>query len=121
MPRFYNGSLQPNARHLRKAMTPWERKLWYLFLRTYPVRYYRQRIIGDSIVDFCCPGAKLIIELDGSQHFAPDVLETDSARSSVLESRGYSILRFPNIEIDRHFAVVCETIDRETRKRIHQS
>ena len=57
-----------NARRLRREMTPHERKLWYLFLRKYPVKIYKQRIIGRFIVDFYCASAKLVIEVDGSQH-----------------------------------------------------
>ena len=60
-----------NARRLRREMTPHERKLWYLFLRKYPIKIYKQRIIGRFIVDFYCASAKLVIEVDGSQHYAP--------------------------------------------------
>ena len=60
-----------NARRLRREMTPHERKLWYLFLRKYPVKIYKQRIIGRFIVDFYCACAKLVIEIDGSQHYEP--------------------------------------------------
>ena len=77
MKDFYDGKLTPNARALRKAMTPWERKLWYCFLRTYPVKFYRQRVLGPYIVDFYCPAAKLAVELDGSQHFTPDEQAAD--------------------------------------------
>ncbi len=109
-----------NARHLRKAMTPWERKLWYCFLRTYPVKFYKQRVLGPYIVDFYCPSAKLILELDGSQHFTPDGQASDSNRDAYLQTRGYAILRIPNIDIDRRFQSVCETIHRETQSRINQ-
>ena len=107
-----------NARTLRKNMTPWERKLWYLFLRTYPVKIYKQRIIGPYIADFCCPRARLIVVLDGSQHSTPEGQESDARRCTAFESHGYTILRFPNIEIDRHFRTVCETIDREIKLRL---
>ena len=119
MKQFYNGSLMANAHILRKEMTPWERKLWFLFLRSYPIRIYRQRILGPYIADYYCAKAKLIVELDGSQHFMPDGQDADTRRSEYLEVKGYSILRFPNIEIDRSFQAVCETIDREVRSRVH--
>ena len=120
MKDFYDGKLTPNARALRKAMTPWERKLWYCFLRTYPVKFYRQRVLGPYIVDFYCPAAKLAVELDGSQHFTPDEQTADIRRSATLQARGYAILRFPNIDIDRRFQSVCEAIHRETQSRLSQ-
>ena len=77
-----------NARHLRREMTPHERKLWYLFLRKYPVKIYKQRIIGRFIADFYCASAKLVIELDGSQHSEPQGTVYDSARSAFLTALG---------------------------------
>ena len=109
-----------NARHLRKAMTPWERKLWYCFLRTYPIKFYKQRILGPYIVDFYCPSARLVLELDGSQHFMPDGQNSDGGRDTSLQANGYAILRIPNIDIDRRYQAVCEFIHRETQSRISQ-
>ena len=106
-----------NARRLRKEMTPHERKLWYLFLREYPVKIYKQRIIGKFIVDFYCASAKLVIELDGSQHYEPKGLVHDAERSEFLMSYGLEILRFSNRDIDRNFSGVCEQIDLTIRKR----
>lgn len=117
MKRFYNGELLPNARSLRKDMTPWERKLWHCFLRGYPAKVYRQRVIDAYSVDFCCPSAKLIIELDGSQHFDSDQAEHDAKRTARLEALGYAVLRIPNVDIDRHFQEVCALIDREIQSR----
>ena len=121
MKRGYNGELLANARSLRKARTPWERKLWFLFLRTYPVKVYRQRIIGNYIVDFYCPSAKLVIELDGSQHFDRERAPDEARRTARLQEYGCTVLRFPNIDIDRAFRAVCETIDREIRTLTQQS
>ena len=84
-----------NARRLRSEMTPHERKLWYLFLRKYPVKIYKQRIIGRFIVDFYCASAKLVIELDGSQHYEPQGMAYDSERSAFLTALGLEVLRFP--------------------------
>ena len=83
-----------NARRLRSEMTPHERKLWYLFLRKYPVKVYKQRIIGRFIVDFYCASAKLVIELDGSQHYEPQGMAYDSERSAFLTALGLEVLRF---------------------------
>ena len=107
-----------NARRLRREMTPHERKLWYLFLRKYPVKIYKQRIIGRFIVDFYCAAAKLVIELDGSQHYDPEGLAYDSERSEFLENLGLIVLRFSNREIDREFPSVCEQIDLAIQDRL---
>ncbi len=106
-----------NARHLRRQMTPHERKLWYLFLRKYPVKIYKQRIIGHFIVDFYCASAKLVIEVDGSQHYEPQAIAYDSERSTFLTAHGLEVLRFSNRDIDRNFRDVCEQIDRTIRER----
>ncbi len=105
------------ARKLRKAMTPHERKLWYLFLRKYPVKIYKQRIIGNYVVDFYCASAGLVIELDGSQHYDSPGLTHDSARTAFLKSLGLEVLRFSNREIDSDFQSVCEQIDLTIRDR----
>ncbi|MBQ4047582.1 MAG: endonuclease domain-containing protein [Clostridia bacterium] len=99
-------------------MTPHERKLWYLFLRKYPVKIYKQRIIGRFIVDFYCASAKLVIELDGSQHYEPLGMSYDSERSAFLEALGLKVLRFSNRDIDREFHSVCEEIDLTIQKRL---
>ncbi len=111
-------SLLPLARRLRREMTPHERKLWYLFLRTYPVKFYRQRIIGRCIADFCCVAAKLVVELDGSQHYEQDAAAKDAERSARLEALGLYVLRFSNAEVDREFRAVCERIDQTVRERM---
>lgn len=100
-----------NARRLRREMTPHERKLWYLFLRKYPVKIYKQRIIGKYIADFYCASAKLVIEIDGSQHYEPQGKAYDMERSAFLSALGLEVLRFSNREIDRDFRGVCKQID----------
>ena len=74
----YNKSNIPLAKTLRKNMTPWERKLWYEFLRSYPVRFQRQKAIGNYIVDFYCAKAGLVIELDGGGHYTAEQMEKDA-------------------------------------------
>ena len=103
------------ARQLRKDMTPWERKLWYCFLRTYPVRFHRQKPIGHFIADFYCPKAALIVELDGSGHFEPESIRQDAERTAALEREGLAVIRFPNIDIDKNFEGVCTAIDFEVK------
>lgn len=107
----YNQSNIPLAKQLRRNMTPWERKLWYLFLRTYPVRFQRQKAIGNYIVDFYCAQAGLILELDGGGHYEPDQTAKDRRRTADLESMGLRVLRLCNTDIDRHFPEVCTYID----------
>ena len=105
------------ARKLRRGMTPHERKLWYLFLRKYPVKIYKQRIIDRFIVDFYCASAKLVIEVDGSQHFEEQGMVKDSERTAILESHGLKVLRYSNRDIDREFSAVCEHIDLVIKER----
>ena len=107
-----------NARRLRREMTPHERKLWYLFLRKYPVKIYKQRIIGKFIVDFYCASAKLVIEVDGSQHYEPQGMAYDTDRSVYLSALGLEILRFSNRDIDRNFCGVCRKIDITIQNRL---
>ena len=114
----YKKDLIPKAKQLRHEATKQERHLWYDFLRTYPVRFQRQKTIDTFIVDFYCHEAKLVIELDGSQHYSDSNLQYDAWRSAVLERYGLYILRFTNIEIDRSFRAVCEKIDIEVQKRL---
>ena len=114
IPKDYN-QLE-NARRLRREMTPHERKLWYLFLRKYPVKIYKQRIIGKFIVDFYCASAKLVIELDGSQHYESQGIAYDAERSAFLTSLGLEVLRFSNRDIDRDFTAVCTQIDLTIQK-----
>ena len=107
-----------NARRLRREMTPHERKLWYLFLRKYPVKIYKQRIIGRFIVDFYCASARLVIEVDGSQHYEPQGMAYDEERSAFLTALGLEVLRFSNREIDREFHSVCAQIDSTIQSRL---
>ena len=107
-----------NARRLRREMTPHERKLWYLFLRKYQVKIYKQRIIGKFIVDFYCASAQVVIEVDGSQHYEPQGMAYDKERSVFLSSLGLVVLRFSNRDLDRDFPGVCEQIDITIQNRL---
>ena len=113
----YNQKLKEPARSLRKNMTKQEKHLWYDFLKDYPVKWYKQRPIDRFIVDFFCYKAKLVIELDGSQHYTEDGMEYDSIRTEILEKYDLEVIRFSNVEIDRHFSAVCSAIDRKVKER----
>ena len=114
---FYEGKNREFARNLRKNMTPWERKLWYCFLKAYPVRFQRQKMIDRYIVDFFCAKAGLIVELDGGGHYYPESQQKDEQRKEKLESYGYRLIRFSNRDIDKSFYSVCTVIDREVKQR----
>ena len=113
----HNQQLVPLAKKLRKEMTKEERHLWYDFLRSYPVRFSRQKVLGKYIVDFYSAEAKLVIELDGSQHYEPKELEKDAERTIYLAGYDLMVLRLPNHEVMRNFSGVCEYIDQIVRER----
>ena len=106
------------ARQLRKDMTPWERKLWYCFLKDYPVRFQRQKCIDHYIADFYCFRANLVLELDGSQHCEASAVEYDHKRTVFLRQQWLLVLRFSNRDIMERFRSVCETIDTTVRDRL---
>ena len=106
----YNRKLKVRSQELRKNATPQENKLWYEFLRTHPCPFTRQKTLGNFIVDFLCPSKKLVIEIDGSQHFTDEGIESDRFRTKLLASVGLQVMRFTNAEVDNSFETVCEKI-----------
>ena len=106
----HNRQLVPLAKQLRREMTKEERHLWYDFLRSYPVRFSRQKVLGKYIADFYCAEAKLVIELDGSQHYEPDNAQKDDERTEFLKGYGLNVLRIPNNEINRNFGSVPNSV-----------
>lgn len=116
----YNFKHKDLARKLRKEMTPHEKRLWFGQLRNYPVKFYRQRSIDRFIIDFYCPQARLVIELDGSQHYTLEGRQYDEIRSEILERYQLEVLRFSNLEIDRQFQAVCDKIDQTVRKQLQK-
>ncbi len=100
-------------------MTKEERHLWYDCLKQLPVMVHRQKVIGRYIVDFYVASAKLVIELDGSQHFEDAEAAADKQRDAYLASLGLTVLRIPNNEINRNFNGVCEEIWNRTVKPSH--
>ena len=107
----YNKANIPLAKALRKNMTPWERKLWYDYLRNYPVRFQRQKAVGNYIVDFYCAKARLAIELDGGGHYTILQKEKDNLRTKEIEAMNLTVIRIYNLDIDTNFNGVCEYID----------
>ena len=99
------------AKNLRKNSTKQENKLWYDFLRNYKVRFQRQKAIDNFIADFYCHKAKLIIEVDGSQHYDFEGRTKDEYRTEVLESYDLKVIRFTNEQITKDFQNVCYYID----------
>ena len=116
-----NNKLLNVARILRRNMTRQEKHLWYDFLRYYPVKIYKQRIIDNYIADFYCHSARLVIELDGPQHYTNQGKTHDEARTEILEKYGIYVLRFFNKDIDDNFDDVCRMIDRMINDRIENS
>ena len=118
MERKHNPALTENARALRKNMTREERHLWYDFLRSYPVRFSRQKVIDRYIADFYCHEAKIVIELDGSQHYEEQGLLQDRIRTERMEERGLTVIRIPNNAVWQNFSGVCEYIDTAVRESL---
>ena len=108
----HNTKLTGNAQRLRKTMTKEERHLWYDCLKLLPVTVHRQKVLGNYIVDFYIASAKMVIELDGSQHYEPAGQSKDMERDAYLNSIGYTVLRYSNADINQRFNGVCEDIRR---------
>ncbi len=107
----HNKQLLPLARRLRREMTKEERHLWYDFLRNYPVRFRRQKILGKYIADFYCAEANLVVELDGSQHYTDGNVDKDAQRTAFLNEYGVKVIRIANNELNANFQGVCAYID----------
>lgn len=113
-----NRKLTKLSQNLRKNQTKEENLLWYNFLRRYPHQFRRQYKIGNYIVDFYCHKARLIVELDGSQHYDTVQKKRDDLRTNYLEANDLKVLRFSNLDVTRQFRGVCEAIDLAVRERI---
>lgn len=116
MPIMYNGKNIVLAKNLRKNATPQERHLWYDFLKNYPIKFQRQKAIGEYIVDFYCPSLKIAIEIDGNQHYSKEGVEKDKIRTEEISNQGIQIIRITNKQIDKDFTWVCEYLDAEIQK-----
>ena len=120
MQRKHNPTLVPFAKKLRKDMTNEERHLWYDYLKDYPLRFTRQKVLGKYIADFYCAKANLVVELDGSQHYEEVGQIKDEKRTAFLESYGLKVLRIPNNEVSSNFCGVCEYIDAAVKQSLSQ-
>ena len=110
MNKTNNSKLTGNAKILRKNMTKEERHLWYDFLKTLPITVNRQKVIGNYIVDFYIATSKIVIELDGSQHYEDSGIENDTKRDEFLNSLGIKVLRYSNLDVNHRFKSVCNDI-----------
>ncbi len=110
MNRLHKTELTSYAQKLRKEMTKEERHLWYDFLKSLPENVRRQKIIGVYIADFCITSAKIVIELDGSQHYDEEGKTKDAIRDTYFRSLGYRILRYSNADVNQRFDEVCQDI-----------
>ena len=121
MQRKHNKELVSNAIALRKNMTKEEKHLWYDFLRSYPIRFSRQKVLGRYIADFYCAKAKLVIELDGCEHNTKDAKKYDDDRTAFLEQYGLTVIRIPNANINNDFHNVCNYIDGVVKQSLRHS
>ncbi len=113
-----NNNLIQKSQILRINMTREGRRLWYNFFKKYVLQFNRQKVIGNYIVDFYCAKAKLVIEIDGSQHYEDNQVIYDNNRTEYLNGLGLMILRFTNIDINSNFNGVCETIDMAVKEQV---
>lgn len=104
------------AKNLRKNATKQENHLWYDFLSKYPVRFQRQKAIDSFIADFYCHKARLVVEIDGSQHYEMNGIESDKKRSQIFSEYGITVLRFTNIDVEKNFEGVCAEINRKVNE-----
>ncbi len=117
MDRKHNTKIVPFAKELRKNMTKEERHLWYDFLKDYPIKFLRQKVLGKYIADFYCAKANLVIELDGSQHYEDEGKENDKKRTDYLKQFGIKVIRISNLDVLRNFEGVCIYIDNQVKKQ----
>jgi very-short-patch-repair endonuclease len=116
-----NKKLNCHSRSLRNNATKQENHLWFDYLKKHSFQFYRQRIIGEYIVDFYCPHTNLVIEIDGSQHYEKVAIEYDKRRTAYFENLGLIVLRFTNKDIDSNFDGVCQVIEQTILSHIQSS
>ncbi|WP_405356566.1 endonuclease domain-containing protein [Ruminococcus sp.] len=110
MNKYSNPRLTENAQSLRRNMTKEEKHLWYDCLKNLPITVKRQKVFGKYIADFYIPKAKIVIELDGSQHYSQEGEKADAARDDYFVKNGFIVLRDTNLQIQQEFKNVCEDI-----------
>ncbi len=114
---WHNGNLTGKAQRLRKEMTKEERRLWYEYLRSYPLQFRRHVTCGSYIMDLYCAAARLAVELDGSQHYELSEQAYDAKRTAYLQSQGIQVLRFSNTDVLQNLRAVCQAIDMAVANR----
>ena len=116
----YRQSLKLLARELRKNMTDAEQLLWYRIRRKQirGIQFYRQKPLLNFIVDFYCAKARLVIELDGSQHFESEYQQSDAERDRALAELSLKVLRFDNQQVLSEIDSVVEVIDKVVESRM---
>lgn len=105
-----NSRLDKYAKNLRKNMTDEEKTLWYNYLNKIYPRFHRQKIIGNYIVDFYCPKLRIVIEIDGVQHYQPELYEKDFVRDEFITGKDITVLRFDNLEVKKDYYTVLYRI-----------
>ncbi len=114
----HNPKLKGISKVLRKNMTKEEKHLWYDFLKKLPITVNRQKVIGKYVVDFYCAKAKLVIELDGSQHGTDKGIMIDEERDKFLENLGITVLRYSNYDVNKYFNSVCDGIEEFIKEKV---
>ena len=117
----HNESIVATAKMLRKNMTREEKHLWYDFLNKYPIKFTRQKVLGKYIADFYCAKAKLVIEIDGSQHYTEQGKEYDENRTEYLRQFDLTVIRFKNDLVMNEFFAVCNFIDNEVKRKLAEN
>ena len=112
-----NAKLDKYAKEMRKNMTDEEKTVWYQILKGRVPKFHRQKIIGNYIVDFYCPELKLIIEIDGAQHYLEENLKYDAKRTEYFECLGFYVLRFDNSDIKKDIEEVNLIINNVCKAR----
>ncbi|MEJ2725266.1 MAG: DUF559 domain-containing protein [Deltaproteobacteria bacterium] len=117
----YNSKLKHSARSLRKNMTESEQALWSRLRgkQILGLQFYRQKPLGDYIVDFFAPKARLVVEVDGSQHAEKAHVERDKERDQFLANLGVKVLRFNSREVLRNTDAVLGIIYEEIKKKVN--
>ena len=110
MNELHNARLKSFSQKMRREMTKEERHLWYDFLKSLPVTVHRQKVLGNCIADFYIASKKIVIELDGSQHYMDAGVQSDRDRDAWMQENGITVLRYTNLQIQREFDAVCSDI-----------
>ncbi len=114
-----SAEMRKRSRELRKNMTSEEKKIWYQFLRKYEYPVARQYVLGDYIADFYCAKARLIIEIDGAQHYDEAGQNYDAERTRFFETYGLEVIRLTNLQVNKQFRECCQYLDCIIKERVN--